>query len=213
MSKTICLFRHSEPAADRTIPTSQIPLSYEGRKKIAGMVPRFERIACVCASPYLRAVQTAEAFGAEVHTDERLRERVIGRPEAFTKEIWELQYRDRALKLADGESFLEVGRRMKLAMADILSGMRDGQSAVVVSHAAAICAYLMGLPSCEVTVTDVETKSRKVMWNGKKVHEGPIPTPSYFVLTFDGEELADLDYHAGKKFDLKNAQGICSVHF
>lgn len=79
MSKTIYLFRHSEPAADRTIPTSQIPLSYEGRKKIAGMVPRFERISVVYASPYLRAVQTAEAFGAEFHTDERLRERVIGR--------------------------------------------------------------------------------------------------------------------------------------
>ena len=32
MSKTIYLFRHSEPADDRTIPTEQIPLSYEGRK-------------------------------------------------------------------------------------------------------------------------------------------------------------------------------------
>ena len=104
MSKTIYLFRHSEPADDRTIPTEQIPLSYEGRKKIAGMVPRFDRISDVYSSPYLRAVQTAEAFGMKVSVDDRLHERTIGRPEAFTKDLWELQYHDRALKLAGGES-------------------------------------------------------------------------------------------------------------
>ena len=196
MSKTIYLFRHSEPAADRTIPTEQIPLSYEGRKKIAGMVPRFNRISGVYSSPYLRAVQTAEAFGVKVSVDDRLHERTIGRPEAFTKGLWELQYHDRALKLTGGESFLEVGRRMHLAMADILSAMRDGQSVVVVSHAAAICAYLMEFAFCEVTVTDAETKSRKVTFHGKKIHEGPIPAPSYFVMIFEGGELADLDYHA-----------------
>ncbi len=196
MSKTIYLFRHSEPADDRTIPTEQIPLSYEGRKKIAGMVPRFDRISDVYSSPYLRAVQTAEAFGMKVSVDDRLHERTIGRPEAFTKDLWELQYHDRALKLAGGESFLETGRRMRLAMTDILSGLRNGQSAVVVSHAAAICAYLMEFASCEVTVMDADTKSRKVVFHGKKIHEGPIPAPSYFVMMFEDGELADLDYHA-----------------
>lgn len=196
MSKTIYLFRHSEPIADRTIPTEQIPLSYEGRKKIAGIVPRFDRIAGIYSSPYLRVRQTAEAFGGKVSVDERLHERTIGRPEAFTKELWELQYHDRALKLAGGESFLETGRRMRMVMTDILSQMRDGQSVVVVSHAAAICAYLMEFAACEVTVTDVETKARKVVWNGKKIHEGPIPAPSYFVMTFEDGELTDLDYHA-----------------
>lgn len=73
MSKTIYLFRHSEPAD-------------------------------VYSSPYLRAVQTAEAFGMKVSVDDRLHERTIGRPEAFTKDLWELQYHDRALKLAGGES-------------------------------------------------------------------------------------------------------------
>lgn len=196
MNKTIYLFRHSEPVSDSDLPTEEIPLSYEGRKKIAGMVPRFDRIAGVYSSPYLRAVQTAEAFNMNVSVDDRLHERTIGRPEAFTKELWELQYRDRALKLAGGESFLEAGRRMHMAMADILSALRDRQSAVVVSHAAAICAYLMEFSACEVTVTDAETKSRKVIWNGKKIHEGPIPAPSYFMLTFENGELTDLDYHA-----------------
>lgn len=165
MSKTIYLFRHSEPAD-------------------------------VYSSPYLRAVQTAEAFGMKVSVDDRLHERTIGRPEAFTKDLWELPYHDRALKLAGGESFLEAGRRMRLAMTDILSGLRNGQSAVVVSHAAAICAYLMEFASCEVTVMDADTKSRKVVFHGKKIHEGPIPAPSYFVMMFEDGELADLDYHA-----------------
>lgn len=195
MSKTIYLFRHSEPADDRTIPTEQIPFSYEGRKKIAGMVPRFDRISDVYSSPYLRAVQTAEAFGMKVSVDDRLHERTIGRPEAFTKDLWELQYHDRALKLAGGESFLEAGRRMRLAMTDILSGLRNGQSAVVVSHAAAICAYLMEFASCEITVTDIETGTRKIVWKDRTLCDGPIPMPSYFVLTFEGEKLLNLDYH------------------
>lgn len=195
MSKTIYLFRHSVPAVDHTIPASRVPLSYEGHKKIAGIAQRFDRIAAVYASPYLSAVQTAEAFGRRVQTDKRLRERMIGRPEAFTKEFWEQQYRDHALKLAGGESFLEAGQRMKLALTDILSRMRDKQSVVVVSHAAAICTYLMELPSCEVTVTDMETGARKIVWNGKKLYDGPIPMPSYFVLTFENEKLVNLDYH------------------
>ena len=86
--------------------------------------------------------------------------------------------------------------RSRLAMTDILSGLRNGQSAVVVSHAAAICAYLMEFASCEVTVMDADTKSRKVVFHGKKIHEGPIPAPSYFVMMFEDRELADLDYHA-----------------
>ena len=159
------------------------------------MVPRFDRISDVYSSPYLRAVQTAEAFGMKVSVDDRLHERTIGRPEAFTKDLWELQYHDRALKLAGGESFLEAGRRMRLAMTDILSGLRNGQSAVVVSHAAAICAYLMEFASCEITVTDIETGTRKIVWKDRTLCDGPIPMPSYFVLTFEGEKLLNLDYH------------------
>lgn len=196
MSKTIYLFRHSEPVPDSDLPSQEIPLSYEGRKKIAGMVQRFDRIAAVYSSPYLRAAQTADAFSKDFRTDARLRERALGRPEAFTKKFWEMQYTDRALKFSGGESFYEAGRRMQSVMGEILSSMRDGQSVAVISHAAAICAYLMEFPTCQITVTDAETKARKILWNGTRLYEGPIPTPSYFVLTFDRDVLTDLDFHA-----------------
>ena len=95
---------------------------------------------------------------------------------------------------------------MRLAMTDILSGLRNGQSAVVVSHAAAICAYLMEFASCEVTVMDADTKSRKVVFHGKKIHEGPIPAPSYFVMMFEDGELADLIIMRGRN-------AVCSKLF
>ena len=84
---------------------------------------------------------------------------------------------------------------MTLALSDILSGMRDNQSVVVVSHAAAICAYLMELPSCEVTVTDVEAGARKIVWKDRTLCDGSLPMPSYFVLTFKNGKLVNLDYH------------------
>ena len=75
-----------------------------------------------------------------------------------TKEIF------RHFIFADGESFREVNARMSACIRDILSHLPDGETALIVSHAAAICAYLQGF--CTVEVTDAEQKLRKISFQG-----------------------------------------------
>lgn len=191
--KTLYLFRHSKPAKQAGGDSSLVPLSQEGRRRFAEFQRKFpiDARTKVFSSPYQRAYETAALTGNPVTVDRRLRERELGDPSAFTKELWERQYTDDTAKNSDGESFRQVQTRMSAAMADILSALSDGEAAVVVSHAAAICAYLQQF--CEISVLDAEKKHRKIVFQQKTVLEGPIDTPSCFTLLFS-EGLSHLTY-------------------
>lgn len=76
-------------------------------------------------------------------------------------------------------------------MNDLLTKMDDGESAIVVSHAAAICAYLQQY--CEIQVTDVDSNQRHIVFRNKTVLDGTIKTPSCFVLTFS-KDLTSISY-------------------
>lgn len=192
MSKALYIFRHSKPLKPCALPTGQIPLSPEGRRLIKNFLSDgFESIKAVYSSPYLRAKETAAFFNKPVTEDGRLIERGIGDPESFTKEIWAGQYTDFGLKNSGGESFSEVNKRMTEAVNDILSKTKDGEATAIVSHAAAICAYLMNY--CEIRVKDAESKSREISFNGKVVLSGSIACPSCFKLMFE-EKLDDVSY-------------------
>lgn len=73
---------------------------------------------------------------------------------------------------------------------EILLDLRDGEEVVVVSHAAAICAYLLNF--CTIRVLDAEHKLREITHNGKTVLAGSIDAPSCFTLYFDGDRLCDI---------------------
>lgn len=188
--KIIYLFRHSSPDKSSTLPNELIPLSQDGESLAMQLVNKIhvKLPIKVFSSTYVRARQTAEAITSDVITDTRLIERKIGNKDTFTIDLWARQYIDKDIKNDNGESFRMVQQRMNDVINDILSKMCDNESAIVVSHAAAICAYLQQY--CEIIVTDVKTKRRKIIFNNKTVLDGIIQTPSCFVLAFDDEVVS-----------------------
>lgn len=190
--KTIFLIRHSEPQKNIGLPTELIPLSPHGERLAAELCSRdeFRDISRVYASPYRRAYDTAKHFGKEVTADTRLRERELGDRTTLNAEFWARQYADRTFKNKDGESFDEVNMRMTACINDILSDLCDGEKAAVVSHAAAICAYLMNF--CTIRVLDAEHKLRELTHSGKVILSGSIDTPSCFALRFDCGSLCGI---------------------
>ncbi len=183
--KRIYLFRHSTPDKSSKLQNEYIPLSQEGPKFARQLVDKLAVAppVKVFSSPYIRAKQTAEAFSFNVITDARLIERKTGNEAAFTNDLWAAQYADMDAKNDDGESFRMVRQRMSEFMNGLLAEMNDGEYAFVVSHAAAICAYLQQY--CEIRVTDIDTKCRRIVLNNKTVLDGKINTPSCFILTFN----------------------------
>ena len=191
--KTILLLRHSEPDKNSTQPNESIPLSECGKVKAKDFLHRLigYNITVVYSSPYLRAKETASFLRTPI-LDERLIERQLGDKNTLNQEFWAKQYEDINFKNKDGESFLEVQQRMDACVTDILQTMNDGETAVVVSHAAAICSYL--LQTCRITVVDPQQKVRKITYKDREIFCGKIKTPSAFCLTFDCNELTAVSY-------------------
>ena len=124
----IWLVRHADCYQDLTT-TDDPPLSALGRQQAARLAERVRRVrhAAVYSSPYRRAVETARAVTGDVRQDRRLIE-------------MELTVGD------DGSfNFVEdtdaVIARMR-AVVDEIAAEHTGHRVVVVSHGAAIMAYL-----------------------------------------------------------------------
>ena len=192
--KTIYLFRHSKPVKQGQFSNSDMPLSAEGKEKILNLATQMQlgRNLKIYTSPYRRAFETAELIACNPMPDDRLVERGIGEREAFTKEIWQGQYIDETLCNIGGDSFAEVRQRVSSAICEILSNMQDNESVIVVSHAAAICAYLQQF--CDVVVTDVDSKQRQIKFHDRVIMEGAIQSPSCFKLDFE-QELIGVTYY------------------
>lgn len=191
--KTIYLFRHSKPLSGNQYSNREIPLAPEGRVLMERLIKEDHiQVSKVYASTYLRAKETADTFLLPIILEERLKERQIGVRETFTSEMWEKQYRDLNCKNAKGESFYQVNLRMRAVLSEILMEMEEEESVAVVSHAAAICAYL--LTYCTIEVVDAKKKIRKITCQDKVILEGTIETPSYFRLEFEGD-LPAISYH------------------
>ena len=184
--KTLYLFRHSKPDKTSKLDNSLIPLSEEGRPALLALLDRIgdlDKNVPVFSSTYRRAYETALLISGCVMRDSRLTERQTGTRETFTKELWAGQYTDCDLKNTDGESFREVRERMTEAINEILDQMSDGGSAVIVSHAAAICAYLQQF--CRVEVVDADSKHRKITHGERVILDGVVHAPSCFRLVFE----------------------------
>lgn len=188
------LIRHSEPVKDRTVPTEALPLSELGHIKAHELflLDAFRSVEAVYTSPYRRAYSTAEKLSERLNVDERLRERELGDPNTLNAAFWSRQYEDHDHKNVDGESLNDVRERMTSAMRDILSTMADGSTVAVVSHAAAICAFLLNW--CTIEVMDGQKKLRKITHKGAVVMNGKIAAPSAFVLEFENEQLRRIQY-------------------
>ena len=183
--KILLLMRHSIPErgkADAGLSTAGIE-----RAKAVFQGPILRGVSGVWASPARRAVQTAELLGLPVVTDSRLLERRTGDTTGQDASFWR-QYEDPDFKNPDGESFREVRARMSAVLAEILPELPDGGTGLVVSHAAAICAFLQGF--CTVDVTDERQKLRRITFQGKTILDGRFEPAGCFVLRIDKQTHA-----------------------
>lgn len=203
--KTVLLIRHSESAKDRTLPTAELPLSERGhiRAREFFSLGIFRSVDKVYSSPYKRAYSTAEKLCGHYVVDDRLREREVGKPQISDAEFWSRQYEDNDYKAAGGESLNDAGKRMTAAVGEIISAMQEESTVAVVSHAAAICAFL--LHWCSIEAVDALRKERKIIHNGVVVHNGKIAAPSAFVLHFENGDLCKIRYMENAKKQ-KNAE-------
>ena len=192
--KTVILIRHSEPIKNRTITTEELPLSEQGHIKAQELfsLEIFRSVEAVYTSPYRRAYSTAEKLSGCLNIDDRLRERELGKPETLNAEFWIRQYEDHNYKNADGESLNDAKERMTATINEIISTMHDGNTVAIISHAAAICAFLLNW--CSIEVVDEQKKLRKITHNKSVVMNGKIATPSAFILEFENEQLCRLRY-------------------
>lgn len=193
--KTVILVRHSEPQRGTDLPNEKIPLSGRGRElaeKFFYGHRVFEGCRCVYSSTYARAVETAGHLPHQIVFDDRLVERALGNPDTLDEHFWAKQYEDLDFKNQNGESLNEAARRMDSCVLDILNRIADGEKAVVVSHAAAICAYLTKF--CTITVISAEEKTRRIQFRNAVVLQGKIDTPSAFVLQFNQDVLTEISY-------------------
>lgn len=143
--------------------------------------------ALVAASPCRRALETAQHAGLPVIVDARLQERVPGDSTPDLGDCWLRQYEELQFKCPGGESFREVGERMAAAIADVLARLPEGQSAVVISHAAAISAYF--LRHGQIEVLDRQQKLRRFLWRGEAVCTGCFPPMTGFRLGYEQDVL------------------------
>jgi probable phosphoglycerate mutase len=124
----IWLVRHADCYRDLTT-TEDPPLSSLGRQQAGRLAERVRRVrhAAVYSSPYRRAKETARAITDDVREDKRLVEMEL--------EVSE----DGAFDFKEPSS--AVVARMRAAIDDIATA-HAGHRVVVVSHGAAIIAYL-----------------------------------------------------------------------
>ena len=163
-------------------------LSIEGEKRaeILSRQKEFENIDIVYCSNYVRAMQTAKYFIQEknlkLNIDERFNERRIGNydKDKYTNFFCE-QYWNKELKAEDGESQIEVDKRMLDGFWDDVNNNK-GKNIIIVSHGTAISFLLMNW--CKLL--DVQpTLLRKIEFNGKIIINRIYNSPEIFKVTLN----------------------------
>jgi broad specificity phosphatase PhoE len=117
-------------------------LSDEGRLQAAALATVIPPGARVIASPLLRTMETAEAFGLPVEIDERWIELDYGELDGtplidVPPDLWRAWRADLTFAPPGGESLAELGVRVRAACADLVDEARQ-RDVVVVSHVSPI---------------------------------------------------------------------------
>ena len=184
--KKIFLLRHSIPQKGN-MPNEQIPLSEKGRALAISKRNIFANVDKCFSSPYRRARETAELIAGQPIVVEDLHERTIGEAR---EDFWLKQYEDYDFHNPGGESLNQTKIRMRAAMKSILRQMEEGETALVVSHATAICAYLLSY--CEIEVKDAANKVRKISFHGKEILNGRFQPADGFEILFENDIFSDI---------------------
>ena len=207
MDTIVYLIRHSTKFEPKNIKvynstdndqqkTEKKMLNVEGeeRAKILSNQEEFEGTEVVYSSDYVRAMQTAkyfvEKYNIPLNIDKRFNERTKGNPDLnkypdfFCKQYWE-----KTFKADDGESQVEVNKRMTEALWEVVNNNRNKKIAIF-AHGTSISFLLMNW--CKLL--DVQpTMLRKFEFNNKIVIDRPFKAPEVFKLTInDNNEVIDI---------------------
>ncbi|MHB8450004.1 MAG: histidine phosphatase family protein [Mycobacteriales bacterium] len=162
MNRSLLLLRHGRTtfnAEERIQGSLDVPLDDLGRAQAAAVSPVLARMrpAAVLSSDLARAHETAQAIGAPVVLDPRLREIELGgwqgltldeAREAFPEE-WKRWRAGEDIRRGGGETYVEVAARATAAICDALDGVPQGGLLLVVTHggtARVSAATLLGVP-------------------------------------------------------------------
>lgn len=205
MKTEIYLIRHAKPfkynvdfenvdESDQITNEKQV-LSIEGEKQANFLSSHNElqKIDLVISSNYVRAVSTAKYIlsknNCKFIIDANLGERKIG-TEDKPKEFWLEQMLNKNAKCIDGESQLDVRKRMLSVIDNVLNKYR-GKRIALVTHAAAMTFLL--LQWCDLVDVKLEGKKRKISFKGKVIIDGSFNTPEIFKLTFNDYNLISIE--------------------
>lgn len=180
----IYFVRHAQPehnhADDRTRP-----LTEEGvlDSKIVLETLKDKEIAAFYCSPYLRSIstiqETADYYGMEIQTDERLREREKG-PDGNNHGMFQKRWADHDYHEDGGESIHMVQTRNIEALKEILE-TNNGRNIVIGTHGTALSS-IMNYYNPEFGCEDF---LRIIDW-----------MPYIVELDFEGQELVGITEHA-----------------
>ena len=204
---TIYLIRHSvrmpqnqiesyNTIQNELLKNEKIILSIEGEKRaeILSKEKELQNIDVVYSSNCVRALQTAkyimESQNLKVNIDERLDERRVGIANDKEHPNWfEEQYYNENFKTVKGESQKEVRERFDELIKIILKKYKNKRIAIF-SHGYAITFYL--LKYCELV--NIKDKRLKIKFKNKIVYNNRTNAPEVFKLTFNDEEIINIEY-------------------
>lgn len=203
---TLYLIRHSvrmkrddietyNTTQPRIIREEKIILSSEGEKRaeILSKEEELQNIDILYTSNCVRTLQTAkymmESQNLKANIDERLDERRVGIINDKEVPDWFIrQYKDIDYKTIGGESMREVRNRFSEVIDEILNKNQNKRIAIF-THGYAITSYL--LKYCKLI--HISEERLEVEYNGKTLYNKRLNAPEVFKLTFDNQELKNIE--------------------
>ena len=203
---TLYLIRHSvrmkrddietyNTTQPRIIREEKIILSSEGEKRaeILSKEQELQNIDILYTSNCVRTLATAkymmESQNLKANIDERLDERRVGIINDKEVPDWFIrQYKDIDYKTIGGESMREVRNRFSEVIDEILNKNQNKRIAVF-THGYAITSYL--LKYCKLL--HISEERLEVEYNGKTLYNKRLNAPEVFKLTFDNQELKNIE--------------------
>ena len=82
---------------------------------------------------------------------------------------------------------------MTIIINKILNDINEGDKVLVISHATAICAYLLNY--CKIIITNAAEKSRKITFKNNIILSGKIEPTSYFEIKYQENSIYSINIH------------------
>ena len=206
---TVYICRHSDPfkehrgkelnSLDKLTINMMSPLSVLGEKKAERLSEYLKNIDVVWSSNYSRAMSTAKYIAykndLKVNVDERLGERIHGNLDNIDiKEFYNNQMLYEDYKLDNGESRIEVTKRMLDSLYEILEE-NNNKNIFICSHSTSIIFLLMKWCT-------IDYDNKVLNYNNKFLFDFMNwNAPELFKLTFNNKELINIEHIKGEEYE------------